>query len=264
MHPRRLSAALAVTILATGCTVQQTDPPTETAAPTGPATTTPRSTPTPPRPRPRHRSDRLAGHGRPKAEAVRSIDELTGRHGKYVALTFDDGPGPQTPEVLKALQHAKVPATFFTVGDNVDRHPGVVRALHKAGMSVQTHTAHHADLATLDRAAVRREVSSGVASVHKATGHKPTCVRPPYNAWSTTSLAATAGLGVWSVSYDVDPRDWAGLSHGQIVGQVMSQVEPGAIVLMHDGGGDREQTVRALPQMIKKLKAKGYRFVSLC
>lgn len=208
------------------------------------------------------------GAGAPSATVARNLGGL-GTHvdgRKVVALTFDDGPGPDTPAVLHALRKAGVQATFFTIGQRVRQHPEMVRRLDRAGMSVQTHTQHHTNLARLHRRPrIRAELKPAAHAVTRLTGHRVRCVRPPYNAWSQRSRQATAGVGLYSVSYNVDTRDWA---HGQtaagITRRVLQQVRPGAIILFHDGGRHRTDTVHALPGMIAKLRQHGYRFTLLC
>lgn len=207
------------------------------------------------------------GTGKPEPKVARSLGQLgapvSGR--KVVALSFDDGPGPDTPAVLRALHTAGVQATFFTIGKQVRQHPRTVRRLQHSGMSVQTHTQHHANLSRLSRRRIRAELTPAAHAVRRATGRQVRCVRPPYNAWSPRSRKTTARLGLHSVSYDVDPRDWAaGQKAGSIAHNVVRQVHPGSIILLHDGGRRRTQTVHAIPKIVAKLRQRGYRFVLMC
>lgn len=211
------------------------------------------------------------GTGSPSATVARGLGQLGARVGgrKVVALTFDDGPGPVTPAVLHALQQAGVQATFFTIGQRVRQHPKMVKRLYRAGMSIQTHTDHHANLARLHRSRIRAELTPAARAVTRVTGDRVRCVRPPYNAWSHRSRKitrkVTARAGLHSVSYNVDTRDCArGQTAAGITRRVLKQVQPGSIILFHDGGRHRTDTVHALPGLVAKLRQHGYRFTLMC
>jgi peptidoglycan/xylan/chitin deacetylase (PgdA/CDA1 family) len=184
---------------------------------------------------------------------------------KAVALTIDDGPDPDwTPKVLRILAKHNVTATFFMIGVNVAANPGLVKAVKDAGHQVATHTWSHRNLKKLAPAAVRSEIGRGLDAVHKADSSlRPTLFRAPYGNWSPTALAACASMGQRSIMWTVDPRDWEEPGAATIASRVMSQVGDRSVVLTHDGGGDRSQTVAALRLFIPQLLASGYRFVSL-
>ncbi|WP_432939717.1 polysaccharide deacetylase family protein [Kribbella sp. CA-253562] len=180
---------------------------------------------------------------------------------KYVVLTFDDGPDPKyTPQILDILDRYDAKATFFVVGAEVKRHPELARTLHERGHSVQNHTWSHADLSTLSWAAFQREVKNTDAQIQARTGRTAGCLRPPYGARNGLVDRRAAGLGKQLVLWDIDSRDWTRPGVAAIERLVTTKVHSGSIVLFHDGGGDRRQTVAALPKVLQTLKAKGFGF----
>ena len=183
---------------------------------------------------------------------------------KVIALTFDDGPGPYTPQVLAVLQRYAVPATFFEIGNQVVQYPQYSKALTDAGYPVENHTWSHPDLATLSASQLAYQIDQTQAEIRSVTGQSPTCVRPPYNDWNATVLDQVAQRGLTTMSYSVDPRDWTLPGTQAIVAAVVGSAFPGAVVDLHDSGGPRDQTVAALPQIITQLRAQGYSFVSIC
>jgi len=183
---------------------------------------------------------------------------------RVVALTFDDGPGPSTAAVLSVLEQYGAPATFFDIGEHVAASPQVVRMVAAAGYPVEDHTWSHPDLTTLSASAIGAQIDMTQAVIQSVTGGTPACVRPPYDAWNATVLGQVAARGLTTMSYSVDPKDWSQPGVQVIVSRVLGAVFPGAVVDLHDGGGDRSQTVAALPQIITGLRAMGYRLVPIC
>ena len=183
---------------------------------------------------------------------------------RVVALTFDDGPGPFTPQVLSVLERYQVPATFFEVGSEVARYPQFAAQVVAAGFPVGNHTWNHPDLSKLTAQGVASQIDMTQSEIRSATGMTPLCVRPPYDAWSATALSVIASRGLATMSYSVDPKDYTLPGAQAIADRVVGASFPGAVVGMHDGGGDRSQTVAALPQIITRLRAMGYGFVSVC
>ena len=183
---------------------------------------------------------------------------------RVIALTFDDGPGPYTPQVLSVLERYQVPATFFEIGEEVAAYPQYSRMVAAAGFPVEDHTWSHPDLTTIPASSVASQIDTTQAEIRSVTGTTPQCVRPPYDAWNATVLSQVAALGLTTMSYSVDPRDWSLPGAQAIVNRVVGAAFPGAVVDMHDGGGDRSETVAALPQIIAQLRAMGYTFVSIC
>ena len=183
---------------------------------------------------------------------------------RVIALTFDDGPGPFTPQVLSVLERYQVPATFFEIGDEVARYPQYSKMVAAAGFPVEDHTWSHPDLTTLPASGVAAQIDMTQAEIQAVTGTTPQCVRPPYDAWNAAVLSQIAARGLTTMSYSVDPKDWTLPGVQAIADRVVGAAFPGAVVDMHDAGGDRSQTVAALPQIITRLRAMGYSFVSIC
>ncbi len=183
---------------------------------------------------------------------------------RVIALTFDDGPGPFTPQVLSVLERYQVPATFFEIGEEVARYPQYSKMVVAAGFPVEDHTWSHPDLTTLPASGVDSQVDMTQAEIRNVTGTTPQCVRPPYDAWNAGVLSQIASRGLTTMSYSIDPRDWTLPGAQAIADRVVGAAFPGAVVDMHDAGGDRSQTVAALPQIITRLRAMGYSFVSIC
>ncbi len=183
---------------------------------------------------------------------------------RVIALTFDDGPGPFTPQVLSVLERDQVPATFFEIGEEVARYPQYSKMVAAAGFPVEDHTWSHPDLTTLPASGVDSQIDMTQAEIRNVTGTTPQCVRPPYDAWNASVLSQIASRGLTTMSYSIDPKDWTLPGVQAIADRVVGAAFPGAVVDMHDAGGDRSQTVAALPQIITRLRAMGYSFVSIC
>ncbi len=184
---------------------------------------------------------------------------------KVVALTFDDGPWPgQTAKVLDILKAEKVPATFFTVGLRVKREPGLAKRIVAEGHAIGNHTYHHMDVSGLEPDVLRREIKGESDMVRWTTGVTPTWFRPPMGKIDGPAYAAIKAAGLKPVLWTVDPQDWRkGAEAGRIAKSVIAAAKPGSVILLHDGGGDRAQTIKALPWIIHELKKKGYEFVLL-
>ncbi|HET6964128.1 MAG TPA: polysaccharide deacetylase family protein [Acidimicrobiales bacterium] len=182
---------------------------------------------------------------------------------RVIALSFDDGPGPYTLQVLSVLQRYQVPATFFEVGQQVAANPGITRAVSQAGYPVENHTWSHANLTTLALSQYPLQIDQTQIEIAGVTGLTPNCVRPPYDAFNSTVISQLAARGLTTMSYSVDPRDWTSPGASVIASRVVGAAFPGAVVDLHDGGSGA-QTVAALPQIITSLRAQGYSFVSVC
>jgi cellulose synthase/poly-beta-1,6-N-acetylglucosamine synthase-like glycosyltransferase/peptidoglycan/xylan/chitin deacetylase (PgdA/CDA1 family) len=194
-----------------------------------------------------------------------------GDPGKRVALTFDDGPDPRwTPRIVAALQRLHVPATFFVVGSEVVRHPDIVRQLHRAGFELGNHTFTHADLAALPGWEQGLQIGLTENALVGTVGFRARLVRPPYSsvpsavsARQKKALDRLASDGYDVVLADFDGEDWRRAGVDEIVAGITPQGERGGIVLLHDGGGDRSQTVSAIEQVVPALRARGFRFVTV-
>jgi peptidoglycan/xylan/chitin deacetylase (PgdA/CDA1 family) len=185
-----------------------------------------------------------------------------------VALTFDDGPWPgQTRQVLAILRRMHAPATFFLVGDLADRLPQLVAAERRTpGVLVEDHSWTHPltpPFGDQRPGVVRFQIERTLRTL-SADGVHATLFRPPGGGWSDKVVAIASSLGVRLVLWSVDPRDWApGATAKGITHNVLTHVHPGSIVIMHDGGGDRSATIRALPKLIHGIRHKGLRLVTV-
>ncbi|MCX4684120.1 polysaccharide deacetylase family protein [Kitasatospora purpeofusca] len=182
---------------------------------------------------------------------------------RVVALTIDDGPDPRhTPTVLALLEQHGIRATFFLIGENAVEHPDLVREIAARGHHIANHTWTHPDLRHLSEAKVREELERTSELLHRTTGKAPTWFRAPGGDWSPASLRVSTELGMRPMAWSVDPRDWACPGTVVITDRILKDVRPGAIVLNHDGGGDRSQTVAALKAYLPVLIDSGYHFTA--
>jgi len=215
------------------------------------------------RKRPREQAKRArltrADRGAVPGEPVRYLDDGP----KVIALTIDDGPSPvYTPQILAVLERYRVTAAFAMIGVSAAYHPGIARDVADAGHVIVNHTWDHANLAWLGAAATRAEISRASDAIHEATGRRPGMFRAPYGVWSPTALECCASEGLTPLGWSVDPRDWSRPGVRQIVSIIMANTRTGSIILEHDGGGDRSQTVAALKTAIPRLLDEGYRFAA--
>ena len=201
----------------------------------------------------------------------------TGYRPHLVALSFDDGPDPVwTPQILDILKTAHVPATFFVIGENAMMHPGLLRRIVAQGGEIGNHSYTHPNLAQVSETGVSLELNSTQRVVEAYTGRAMRLFRAPYFGDAEPTTADEIGpaleaqkAGYLNVGLHVDPGDWTRPGVDAIVDRTVQQVEQGnadrsaQIVLLHDSGGDRAQTVAALPRIIRALSARGYRFVTV-
>jgi peptidoglycan/xylan/chitin deacetylase (PgdA/CDA1 family) len=185
---------------------------------------------------------------------------------KVIALTFDDGPWYDTPAFLNVLERYDVQATFFEIGDQVGEYGqggAVERRMLADGDMIGDHTWNHHNVAA-GGAFAAREISEAAAAIRKAThGFQPCLFRAPYGAVSPALISEARSMGFTTIGWDVDPRDWARPGVGAIYDNVVANAHPGAIIIQHDGGGDRSETLAALPREIQTLRRRGYRFVTI-
>ncbi|UNO39199.1 polysaccharide deacetylase family protein [Streptomyces sp. MST-110588] len=194
--------------------------------------------------------------------AGRCLDHGT-RDRKEIALTFDDGPlPPYTGQVLDVLERYGVPATFFCVGMNAGAHAEDLVRMREQRHSMGNHTWSHPFLPELSRAQLHEQIDrTGDAIARAGGGAAPTLFRPPYGSRTPEVMGWLADRASTVVLWDVAPDDWAMPGAQTIARTVLEQARPGSVVLLHDGGGDRSQTVAALPPIIEGLLARGFRFV---
>jgi cellulose synthase/poly-beta-1,6-N-acetylglucosamine synthase-like glycosyltransferase/peptidoglycan/xylan/chitin deacetylase (PgdA/CDA1 family)/spore germination protein YaaH len=191
-----------------------------------------------------------------------------------VAITFDDGPDPQwTPKVLDILKAEHAPATFFIVGAQASRHPWLLQRIYREGHEIGNHLWSHPDISTLSPRQLRIELNTTERLIAAQLGVEPLLFRPPYAIdvepevdEDAPPIEVAQAMGYVTVGSRIDPKDWSTapkLSAEEIVDSVTDQLEldNGNIILLHDGGGDRQETVRALPQLIHELRDEGYSIV---
>ncbi|GAB3575455.1 hypothetical protein GCM10027445_37950 [Amycolatopsis endophytica] len=186
------------------------------------------------------------------------------RPGRFVALTFDDGPDPTyTPQVLDLLEQHGAVATFCMVGTQVRRHPELVAQVVERGMRLCDHTvSHDEELARRNEARISAEITGTQADLRLAADGDVSIpyFRAPGGNWSETITAIASREGMTSLGWSVDSRDWTLPGTPAIVATVRQAVQPGAVILLHDGGGQRKQTVAALTELLPWLVAQGYQF----
>ncbi|WP_238177400.1 polysaccharide deacetylase family protein [Kribbella sp. VKM Ac-2566] len=183
---------------------------------------------------------------------------------KYVYLTFDDGPSSRyTAQILRILRAYGARATFFEIGQNVARYPSLTRRVYQQGNSVQNHTWSHPDLRHVSSSAFRSQVQKTDRYIRAQTGYTPRCLRPPYGGTNKLVSRRAAALGKSIRLWTIDTRDWSRPGTSVIVRRALAHVHSGSVILMHDGGGNRSQTVAALPTILRTLKARGYGFTTM-
>jgi peptidoglycan/xylan/chitin deacetylase (PgdA/CDA1 family) len=187
---------------------------------------------------------------------------LHGPNRKVVAIGFDDGPAADTPAFVTMLERDRTPATFFMIGEQVTGVFGsMLRRELRAGDALGDHTFTHADL-TRSRN-VYGQLENTIKAIRAQTGYTPCVFRPPYGAYDSSVLRTAKSLGLATVQWNVDPTDWARPGAAAIEQRVLAQIRPGSIIISHDGGGPRGQTLAAYPHIIAALRARGYRFETI-
>lgn len=183
--------------------------------------------------------------------------------GKYIALTFDDGPSGYTPDILKILKDKGAKATFYNLGSQEANYGKYAKQLVEDGHELASHTNAHQYLPNLDANALRAEISSAADALESAAGVRPQMIRAPYGAFTSTEWGRAGDIISCNVLWNIDTLDWKRPGADAIKAAVLSNAFNGAIVLMHDGGGNRQQDVEALPGIIDGLKAAGYELVTV-
>ena len=206
------------------------------------------------------------------AAGYRAVDRALGytpfiqegrRVKREVALTFDDGPSSFTPQIVSALKRERAPGTFFQVGEMAREFPQYVQAVVAAGFPIGNHTESHPTWGTSSEADQRSQIDRATAALRAAGAPTPRLFRPPGGAFDDATLRILKRERMLMVMWSADTEDYTRPGVGAIVQRAVGQARPGGIVLMHDGGGDRSQTLAALPRVIKGLRAKGYALVTV-
>jgi peptidoglycan/xylan/chitin deacetylase (PgdA/CDA1 family) len=176
------------------------------------------------------------------------------RDRKLVALTFDDGPSEYTPEFLRVLREKAVPGTFFEVGQEMPGREEVMRQILAEGSEIGDHTMNHVEYPGYS------QIAGAASRIAAYTHFHPCLFRPPGGAVDAGVVDTAGSLGMRTITWDVDPRDWSMPGSEAIYANVVAHVRPGSIILMHDGGGPRAETLAALPRVIDTLRSRGYGF----
>ena len=182
---------------------------------------------------------------------------------KVIALTFDDGPWPRTTEqVLDILKQNDIKATFFWIGRNVKNFPEIATLVVDGGHVIGNHTWHHW-YKQMDAATAAHEIEDTADQIYETVGVRTELFRPP-GGFLKNGPAGYAEKRKYAVMmWSADSRDWHFESPQVLIRNVLKEAQPGGIVLMHDGGGNRSKTVKALPQIISDLRKRGYKFVTI-
>lgn len=179
-----------------------------------------------------------------------------GPNNKHVvALTFDDGPSPiNTPQILNILAKHNAKATFFLIGERAKSNPELVQMIIAAGHEVGSHSMTHPDIYQVSQQQLRSEVIESVAYFEDLTKQKIRFFRPPYDYLSIPYLVACSDLGVAVMLWSIETDDWQGPPTAIIVDRVISNIQPGSIIILHDGGNARPHTVEALDKILYQLE----------
>ena len=180
---------------------------------------------------------------------------------KVIFLTFDDGPSAYTQEILELLAQYDAKATFFVLGRAAASRPEQIEAIYAAGHGLGNHTYNHPSLPAVSRQRMSDEVAKTAAAIG---GRDNGCLRPPYGARNAAVSSNAEQLGYQLVLWTIDPRDWARPGARRIADHVIRRAHPDGVVVMHDGGGNRSQTVAALRIILPALAKQGYRFAAMC
>ncbi|MET8560059.1 polysaccharide deacetylase family protein [Streptomyces flaveolus] len=207
----------------------------------------------------------FAGDGPPRAAPRRlkvrkePIMRVSGS-GRHMVLTFDDGPNPEyTPHILDTLAKYGVRAMFFVCGECVVQNRELLARMADEGHVVGNHTWTHPLLTELNRREIRSEMESTSDAIEDSYGERPQWFRAPYGAWNRAAFQLGAQMGMEPMAWTVDTTDWMEPGTRTIIDQVESGAAPGVVVLSHDAGGDRSQTVRAIREWLPYLIDSGYR-----
>lgn len=192
-------------------------------------------------------------------------------HEKIIALTFDDGPSPVwTPQILRELNDAGVKATFFMIGQHVEQYPEIAKAVADAGHEIGNHSYDHHVLLYYNLPDLEKEIKNTEQVIYKATGVTTRYFRPP-KAWITeTEKHKIRDMGYEIVLWSLNSKDWVTFDDKYVVAYIASHAQSGDIILFHDSGGvfgteggDRHETVKTIPRLVRKMRQNGYSFVTV-
>ena len=194
------------------------------------------------------------------APVISRAPVVSGDCPNCIAITFDDGPGIYTDRLLGYLRNYNAKATFFMIGPNAQRYSGVARRVFENGHQIGNHTWSHPSLTSLSDTQVQNEISSTNNVLQSITGARPQALRPPYGATNSRVQADAAALGMASVLWSVDTRDWADRNSAVVCNRAVSNARSGSIILLHD---IHPTSVEAVPCILQNLTSRGFRFVTV-
>ncbi|WP_438349363.1 polysaccharide deacetylase family protein [Paenibacillus sp. FA6] len=206
------------------------------------------------------------GKGREYYEKRGDIIWEVPSQNKVIALTFDDGPDyTRTPEILNLLKQYQAKATFFVVGNRVEKFPHIVKQEFLEGHEIGNHSYDHASFQNISRTKLLTELNLTQEAIYNATGHKPILFRPPGGSYNETAVNICKENDLLMIlwSWDQDTKDWASPGVDKIVNKVLNNVDNGDIILMHDFVHNSTQTVDALKIILPELIKRGYSFVTV-
>ena len=186
-----------------------------------------------------------------------------GRAHRDVALTFDDGPSEWTPRIAAKLRRLHAPATFFEIGNQVPALSATTRRLARLGFVVGDHTETHPPMAHHRHGFQAYQVRRSAKFIVQAGAPYPRLFRPPYGSFNATTLRVLREYRMLMVLWTNDTEDYLAPGVRHILDAALSGLRPGGIILMHDGGGDRRQTLAAIPPLVRALRLRGYRLVTI-
>jgi len=202
-------------------------------------------------------------HANPDGEAANSTKE-SGSGAKVIYLTFDDGPtAAYMKRILDVLDEYDAKATFFQVGENATAHPELTRSVIERGHALGNHSWNHRDLRRLSRGRLNWQITRTSAVLERIAGRPITCLRPPYGAMNDRVRSTIRDKKLALMLWDIDPRDWKRPGSAAIARRIVSRADPGDVILMHDGGGNRSQSVRALRSILRSLSKRESEFKTL-
>ncbi len=190
---------------------------------------------------------------------------------KVVALTFDDGPSPVwTPRILDELKRAGIKATFFMIGQHVEKYPEIAKRVAREGHEIGNHTYDHHVLIYYKMYELEKEVKEAEEVIRSVTGRTTKYFRPPKAMLTGEEKQKLKEMGYGIVLWSLNSKDWVTFDDRYIVRYIVKNIRPGDILLFHDSGGvftteggNRSETVKTIPLLAEKLKEKGYRFVTI-
>lgn len=183
---------------------------------------------------------------------------------KEVALTFDDGPNINTLKVLEVLDRYHIKATFFMLGENVERCSSIVKKVQESGHSIGLHSYSHPNFHQLNHDKIKDEIIRNQRIIYKNTYYTPTIIRPPYGIITNDFLSVATQLQLTIYTWSNDTFDWkSGNDSMTIVNNGLKKLHPGSIILMHDNSKNHTNSLRALPILIQRIQKEGYKFITL-